>query len=499
MADLDEALALSPADQAAQDEAKRRLQAQATRLRPPGPPVPGQPAPPPQHIESPEADYTPQQPTPAETARGVSLGLIGRPVQQLSQYSPRAGLPATNAEYHPVRGPNDNLADIIEAGGSVPSGAARPYPEENAAARPPAGVPRVSTPTAGLGVEADPQWRQNWDRARAIDSQNPMIQALGGPSYGHPGAIPSFWEAARNMPGYLTGQFKPEDYAKLLQAGGNLNVAGVNAMTNRLQVENAGNRERELADTAGRNQYATFLSQHMQQFPDQSASQHHQFARENSGMSTERYQQLTSARPLNPGLVPGSVRTAPAGTQTVNPQGPVSRNSLDEFGLSTQGPGQTATPWSGIERALDRASGYIPPTPASSTTPAAPGGLPKDATVGEFVNNLESTNPGTLAQHLPAVLSYMRNRFKDSKVEAALRAANDPRQLDRGAGAPVMSQITSPLTAYRQMLGGPNDEERGLSVLGNLTRAVRQAGSHAEFLRRQRATQGPTPGSPPLP
>jgi len=69
------------ADQAERDEALRRLQGVAARLRPPGPPVPGQPDKPPEHIEEPSRQEAEDGVAPAQRSQVADFmrSLLQRP------------------------------------------------------------------------------------------------------------------------------------------------------------------------------------------------------------------------------------------------------------------------------------------------------------------------------------------------------------------------------------------------------------------------------------
>lgn len=353
------------------------------------------------------------------------------------------------------------------------------------------GGPIISNVPAGARTFADPLWRQQWDAGFAADQRNPLITALGGARYGSPGALPSLAAAAERG-------ISPENYARLLTAGGgqltaqgHLGVEQQNADTQREAVRNAGNAAQTAADNAGRNQYSAFLQQAMTQHPGDSPAQWHEFASGASGMSTARYLALTSAQPLH--QIPGAVSTAPAGTPVVNSLGPVTPNR-NALGISTTGSGATNSSYAPFENQLNAASGRVPARPATANSPATPEVRPT-ASIGEFINRLEAANPGMLARNYPAIQQYMSRNFGDTALESAMRASLDPRQIDRSSQASALSQIFSPFTAARQIVGGPNDEERGLSVLGSLRRAISRAGGHSNFLRQQAQAAG----APPLP
>lgn len=473
-------------------EAERQRRRAA--LAPPvGPPIPGAAAPPPGYLAG--AVMSPSAPPPGPPIpESTTLGSAAQPPGYLSRNIGGAEMPSGAI-----------------AGTPIPTGPSAPLGPGGPISTPVSSPLRPQSPSNGP-LDALREQMDAIGKLTGAAPQAPYIQHMiepGSPTYG-----------LAALGGRMVGNQTPDrtgvDPTAALQASifhsqdashgadtkallerlgimgsqaiqhGHLGIDAMNAQTNRLRELNAGSTAQTEADRRGAAAFQQSLAASFQANPQWSPAQHYAQAEGQTGMSTARYHQLSGVTPLHQDGAPGSVAIAPAGTPVVATQ--PGRNAQN---ISTTPPaGITQRPFAGIERQLDQASGYTPPTPASGNQPATQGGLPTGATPGAFINKLEATNPGMLAENFPAIRNYMINRFGEQATEHAMRLPET---------ASIGQSLGIGLNQLGERFRGSTDEDRGNSVLRNLQRAIRGAGGHDEFLRQQRAANGPTPGAPPLP
>ena len=462
---------LSPQAMAERDERTRRTQAAAIQARPPGPPVPGMPAPPPQHIEDPTAAAENPQVTQADAASSARLARPAGP--PIPSVVPRNSFTAPNGM---------RISEVTTPG--QPQGLPATNPND---------------PLSVLGSQAEfikklvgpaPQAPQvNYMIERGTDDINANGRIHRGTGGDRLVVDPTAALASENWRQADRGH--GQDQAELFNRLGTMGAQAIsaqNAATQRLGTVNAGRTDQLAADSAGRNQYAALLQQRMASHPGESPAEWHKFASGASGMPTARYQQLTSAAPLHPDLIPGSVSRAPAGAATVNANGPVTppiNPDVNANGLSTVRSGPADKPWADIEKQLNEASGRV--SPSATAAEVRP-----SVTPGEFVNRLENMHPRTLEAHWPAIRNYISTTFPGGEHSLV--------DLEHQDFLPALGRSFGEF--MRQPFSGDSEDALGRSIVGNLNVAIRDAGGHAAFLRQQRAraaANGPTPGAPPLP
>jgi hypothetical protein len=177
------------------------------------------------------------------------------------------------------------------------------------------------------------------------------------------------------------------------------------------------------------------------------------------GMTPQRAAQLMQQAEEG-GFFQGEAATLPSGTGTTQTQpgggGAVTGQPIESrYGAR----GAAAPVFSRHEGLLDEAAGITPGN--SLTAGAAP-----PRSIGEMLNRLDASHPGFVRSNWPAIESYLKTRYGEVAYQDAVAGAQHPRQIRPSRNVPRMVDY------IRQRMMGPNEEELGLSALGNLLQGL---------------------------